>query len=83
MLTLNHSSLGDPTKVVELTHVISETAASLLGMLKKEADNQTNQLTMQQLLNTAKSLADAVSNLVETAKMVEEKPGVSYTYLYV
>ena len=79
--TLYCSSLGDATKTIELTDVISETAGSLLSMLKREADNETDQMTEQQLLNTAKSLADAVSNLVEAAKLSEEKPGVSFNYI--
>ena len=79
MFITYHSSLGDPRKVTELTNVISEMAASLLGILKRDSDGETNQLMKQQLLNTAKSLADAVSSLVESAKMAEESPGVGYT----
>ena len=79
----HHSSFGDATKVIELTSVVSDTAGSLLAMLKREADNETEQMSMQQLLNTAKSLADALSELVEAAKMVENNLGVGYIYAQV
>ena len=70
------SSMGDHAEMLRKTKLLAETTASVIGLLKMEADDEMDPAARQRLLDAARALADATSHMVEAAKMAAQNPGV-------
>ena len=70
------SSMGDHAEMLRKTKLLAETTASVIGLLKMEADDEMDPAARQLLLDAARALADATSHMVEAAKMAAQNPGV-------
>ena len=62
-------SMGNPQEMVKQAKILAEAISMLLGAIRAECDGQMDPDAKRCLLDAAKNLADAVSRMIDAAKV--------------